>query len=127
MFEQKPHNNKINTPFFLFYFSFFFRFAHEARILINNAAVIDSTLRELHPSFVSCFSYEMSCDPAQAARLADFIAPTHTVAMKLAKTLLEAVNVEAPATRGDVEDAEGWYLMSDRLQGKLDAIEGQWC
>lgn len=103
------------------------RFVHEARILINNAAVIDSTLRELDPSFVTCFSYEMSCDPIQASRVADFIAPTEPVAAKLANILLEAVNVESPSKRKDQEDTEGWDLMASRLERKLDGIEREWC
>ncbi|CAM9565773.1 unnamed protein product [Scytosiphon promiscuus] len=103
-------------------------FVHEARILTNNAAVIDSSLRELDPNFVTCFSYETSCDPVQASRLADFISPTESVAKKVATILLETVSVDSPASREDQgEDAVGWEMMARRLQGKLDDIERDWC
>lgn len=103
------------------------RFAHEARILINSAAVVDSYFREVHPDFTTCFSYETISDPAQASRVASFFMPTEEGATKLSQTLLESAVVKPPAVREDVDDEEGWDLMSNRLQGKLDMIERSWC
>ncbi|CAM9485768.1 unnamed protein product [Scytosiphon promiscuus] len=112
-------------------------FTHEARVLINNAAVVDSSLHELHPDFVTCFSYDMIADPAQASRVARFAVPTEKVAASLEKTLLETVRVR-PLTEAedggdeggeaeDEQDAEGRELMSGRLQEKLDQIERDRC
>lgn len=103
------------------------RFSHEARILMNNAAVVDSFFHELHPDFTTCFWYENIADPVQASRVARFVMPTKEGAANFSQTLLDSALVNPPAIREDVEDAEGWDLMSDRLQGKLDEIERSWC
>ncbi|CAM9131216.1 unnamed protein product [Scytosiphon promiscuus] len=102
-------------------------FTRETRTLINNAAVIDSVFRELHPDFTTCFSYENISDTDQASRVGSFVAPTEEGAANFSRTLLQSVVVKPPAIRGDVDDPEGWDLMADRLQRKLDDIERSRC
>ena len=63
----------------------------ESRILLNNAAVVESIFRELDPAFTACFRYEDMSDPGQAGRVARFIAPTDYVAERLEKKMLENV------------------------------------
>ncbi|CAM9131139.1 unnamed protein product [Scytosiphon promiscuus] len=102
-------------------------FTHETRILTNNAEVIDSFSRELDPGFTTCFSYENISDPGQASRVGEFVAPTIAGAANFSRTLLQTVLVKTPAIRDDVDDPEGWDLMAERLQEKLDEIELSWC
>lgn len=61
----------------------------ESRILVNNAAVVESMFRELGPGFTTCFRYEDMSDPSQANRVATFVAPTKYVAQRLANKMLE--------------------------------------
>lgn len=68
----------------------------ESRILLNNAAVVESTFRELGPGFTTCFRYEDMPDPAQAARVAQFVAPTEYVAQRLEKKMLANVRIKSP-------------------------------
>lgn len=68
----------------------------EARLLLNNAAVIESTFQELDPGFTTCFRYEDIQDPAQAARVAQFLAPNDFVAEKLSTKMLAKVKLRKP-------------------------------
>ncbi|CAN0583647.1 unnamed protein product, partial [Laminaria digitata] len=63
----------------------------EARVLITNAAVVDSTFQELGPGFTTCLRYENITDPTQASRVAQFIAPTNESAQLLSQTMLATV------------------------------------
>lgn len=63
----------------------------EARALINNAAVIESTFQELGRGFATCFRYEDMSDPEQAHRVARFIAPDDNTAQLLEEKMLENV------------------------------------
>lgn len=65
----------------------------ESRILLNNAAVLESTFRELDPAFTTCFRYEDMADPDQAARVSQFVAPTDYVAQRLGKKMLANVKI----------------------------------
>lgn len=60
----------------------------ESRILLNNAAVVESIFRELGPGFTTCFRYEDMSDRAQATRVAHFVAPTEYIAESLARKML---------------------------------------
>lgn len=105
------------------------RFAHETRILITNAAVVGSSLHEVDPEFVTCISYaNITSDPAQAARIADVVVPVPGVAEKISSSVLKfakrKTSMEDPVV---VDDQQGWDLMSNRLQEKLDEIERDQC
>lgn len=67
----------------------------ESRILLNNAAVIESTFRELDPRFTTCFRYEDIANPDQASRVAHFVAPTETIAQRIGKKMLANVQVKS--------------------------------
>ncbi|CAM9704712.1 unnamed protein product [Pylaiella littoralis] len=104
-------------------------FSHEARILITNAAVIDSALREVDSGFVSCFSFDGRSDSRQAARVAEDVMPTPDAATMFSHLLLEyATDHSPPSTNlSVVDDQEGWELMSNRLQEKFDLIQHDHC
>ncbi len=72
------------------------RFMMESRILLNNAAVIESTFGELGPGFTTCFRYEDMEDPAQAARVAQFAAPNNFTAECLSTKMLSKVKIRSP-------------------------------
>lgn len=63
----------------------------EARVLINNAAVVESIFQELGPGFATCFRYESMSDPEQTHRVARFIAPDDVTAQHLEEKMLENV------------------------------------
>lgn len=102
-------------------------YAHEARVLINNAAVIESSLQELAPSFVTCFSYNRISDPDQANRVAEFVMPTTAGAEHFAKILLQVAGMISPtsAIADNVDNGEA--MMSRRLQQKMNKIERDRC
>lgn len=77
------------------------RFMRESRILLNNAAVVESIFRELGPGFTTCFRYEDMADPAQAARVSKFLAPTDYVAERLEEKMLDNVR---PRSAAEYED-----------------------
>lgn len=100
--------------------------------------MVDSSLHEVHPDFVECFSYEKIDDQDQASRVARFAMPTETLAASFEQTLLGSVRVKNYEEArqdgdgdggggGDEHDAEGRELMSGRLQEKLDLIERHRC
>lgn len=89
--------------------------------------MIDSYFHELQPDFITCFRYENISDPVQALRVARFVTPTEEGAANFSQTLIDSVAVKLPAARKNVNDTEGWDLMANRLQGKLDDIERSWC
>lgn len=60
----------------------------EARILLTNAAVVDSTFEEIGPDFTTCFRYENMSDPLQAARVSEFVSPNNVTAKRLTDTML---------------------------------------
>lgn len=99
-------------------------FEHEARVLINAASVLGSSLRELDPDFITCFSYENSSSPAQASRVAEFLMPTTESATLLAQTLLAKAHADG---RVEANHSDGWELISDRLQQKVDEIDRDQC
>eukprot|EP00752_Nemacystus_decipiens_P008517 g7606.t1 len=76
-------------------------FMRESRILLNNAAVVESIFRELDPGFTTCFRYEDMSESSQAARVARFIAPTEYVAQRLEKKMLENVRPRSPTEQQD--------------------------
>lgn len=105
------------------------RFSHEARILITNAAVIDSAFREVDPAFISCFSIDRGSDSGQAVRVAEDVMPTPDAATSFSQLLLEhsADHASRDAQPSVVNKQDGWVLMSNRLQEKLNLIEYNFC
>eukprot|EP00903_Cladosiphon_okamuranus_P013988 g13009.t1 len=78
-------------------------FMRESRILLNNAAVVESIFRELGPGFTTCFRYEDMADPAQAARVAKFVAPTDYVAERLSNKMLDNVRPKSEADHANLK------------------------
>lgn len=121
----------------------FYRFMKEARVLLANAAVVESTFHELDPGFSTCFRYENMTDPSQASRVAEFVAPTEHIAQRLAQTMVAFV--KRPPSAGYLRrDTHGRQQMHgghethpkpnvaqavvvERLQQKLDKIEKEQC
>jgi len=68
----------------------------ESRVLLNNAAVVESIFQELGPGFTTCFRYEDMEDPAQAARVARFAAPNDYIAEHLSRNMLYKVKIRSP-------------------------------
>eukprot|EP00752_Nemacystus_decipiens_P004768 g4339.t1 len=106
----------------------FGNFAHQARVLINAASVISSSFAELHPDFLTCFSYNNRASSVQASRVAEFVMPT----MDSARLLSQIIMDSSVTDRGhrEMEEAskqEGWDLVAHRLQRKLDLIERDYC
>ena len=86
------------------------RVMKEARVLITNAAVVDSTFQELGPGFTTCLQYENITDQAQASRVAQFVAPTNHSAQVLSRTMLATVKDmrHAPSRRHYVAKSRDW-------------------
>ena len=108
--------------------SFSLSFAHEARVLIDAAAVIGSTFREIDSDFITCFSFENSSSPAQASRVAEFVMPSKDSASLMSQTLVSPANpfLTHMGTTG-LHHGDGWELVSRRLQQKLREIEADQC
>ena len=103
-------------------------FAHEARVLMNNAAVIGGTFGELASSFITCFAFSRMSNLTQAHRIAEFVMPTTQSATYLAQSLLEVAHPRLRNETTDVTDnAAAKGLMAMRLQEKLTAIERARC
>lgn len=67
----------------------------EARILINNAAVVESTFQEVDLGYTTCLCFEDLADAGQASRVAEFISPTENVAEKVAHKMLAAFSSDS--------------------------------
>ncbi|CAN0163759.1 unnamed protein product [Ascophyllum nodosum] len=65
-------------------------FMMEARVLMSNAAVMESFFHEIDPAFTTCFRYENITSDAQAERVSRFVAPTEYSAGRLAGMMLSA-------------------------------------
>lgn len=107
-------------------------FAHEARVLVNAASVIGSSLRELDSEFITCFAYDNVTSPAQASRVAEFVMPHNESASLFSETLLKLVRDPEEDTEKDLEmvvenHTDGWDLVSHRLQQKIDDIHREQC
>lgn len=105
------------------------RFPHEARILMNSAAVVDSGLREVAAKFVTCFEFGKKSSAAQASRVAEFVMPTQESASIFSQALLDVsvATTEHPDGAEVVEYGGTRKMISDRLQEKLDQIERDQC
>lgn len=84
----------------------------EARILLANAAVVESLFREVGPEFTTCFRYDNMSDPSQAARVSRFVAPTEYAASRLANIMVDAVKTPS-------ENSKSRY---GKKHGNLDGI-----
>ncbi|CAM9451489.1 unnamed protein product [Ectocarpus sp. 4 AP-2014] len=116
-------------------------FIRESRILLNNLAVVHSTFQELDPAFTTCFRYGEMADPAQAARVAGFLAPNNHTAEKVADQILSHVKIKSPPESGNnksggkggqrlrhLEDVDPpKAAVVTRLQQRLDMVEKDVC
>ena len=99
-------------------------------MLTNSAAVISSSLGELHPDFWTCFAYRNRSSSDQASRVAEFVMPTADSASLFAQTMLDSSDSHGYVYHPEAEAEswqEGWELVSSRLQEKLDEIEREYC
>lgn len=111
----------------LFFALIFCRFVHEANVLTNNAAVILSSLGELDPNFFVCIGYNQTSDFSQASRVAEFLLP-EGFANTFSQHMVDAANPHSgDATEAGPHRDAGWYMMSNRLQSKIDQIERGLC
>lgn len=104
----------------------FMRYMH---ILMTEAAVLQSMLHELGPGFVVCHRYDMMLDKEQAARVAEFAAPTLETAELLAASMLRVARPTLTSGRvgGSNPRYPGETVIIERLQRKLDALEAAHC
>ncbi|CAM9772841.1 unnamed protein product [Ectocarpus fasciculatus] len=112
-------------------------YIRESRILLNNLAVVHSTFQEMDPAFTTCFRYGEMANPAQASRVAGFLAPNNHTAENLAGQILSHVKTKKKSggkggkRRRHLEYLEGMdrpkALVVTRLQQRLDMVEKDVC
>lgn len=103
--------------------------AHEGRVLVDAASVLHSSFRELDPKYITCFSYDSITSLAQASRVAEFLMPTVESATLFSQTLLGSakLHMEHQANQVLTEHTNGWELVANRLQEKIDEIDLNQC
>lgn len=92
--------------------------------------MIGSTFQEVDSEFITCISIaNISTDPRQAARIAEVVMPAPGAAEHVSETISKLAAHKSPTKEmySVIEDQEGWDLMADRLQEKLDVIYRNWC
>lgn len=86
-------------------------------------------LHEVGPGFVVCHRYDKMLDKEQAARVAEFAAPTLETANLFAASMMRVAR--PTPTSGRVRDAKPRYpgeaVIIEQLQRKLDALEAAHC
>lgn len=91
-----------------------------------NLAVVHSSLDELEPGFVVCHRYDEASNKEHAASVADFVAPSATIADYLRSSLLQNFQGHGPSSPSAFRFPDAAEII-DRIQNKLDAIEEQHC
>lgn len=101
------------------------KFLRYVEILLENAAIVHSSLSELGPGFVVCNNFDDMTSKEQAWRVADFLSPSETVGAYLLDSLLE--HAEMRNSTGEELPYQDAFALTERLQQKLDVIESQHC
>lgn len=101
------------------------RYMDYMRVLFTGLGVMHSLLAEISPSFVVCNRYDEIGVPESAARIADFIAPSASVAKMVAKSMAERAHPHENSTESLPYQDAAYVEM--RLQLKLDVIDSTYC
>lgn len=71
------------------------RFMIEARVLVTNAAVMESFFHEIDPAFTTCLRYENITSKLQAERVSSFVAPTEYSAHRMKEVMISTVKLRS--------------------------------
>lgn len=96
-------------------------------ILLTDLGAAHSMLSELDPSFITCHDFSKLGDRKQAAKLANFTAPTPEMAAAFAKTLVDTAAVSHKPGNNDLIQPDAEHALAARLQVKLDNVEATFC
>lgn len=84
-------------------------------------------LSELDPSFITCHDFSKLGDPEQAAKLANFTAPTPEMAVAFAESLVDTAAVSHQPGNINLVEPDTEQALAARLQIKLDNVEATFC
>ncbi|CAM9392363.1 unnamed protein product [Scytosiphon promiscuus] len=102
-------------------------FMENFRIMLTDAAVVQSFLAELDPAFVACHDWHVFGDPVQAQTVADFIAPSPEVASWVQTALTTSASGGSKHDTNETIPFDRDGILSSRLQRKLDSFEHLYC